>query len=125
MNDTTPNRPSPDQPGPNQLGPNRPGPLARALAVPLLALVWAYRLTLSPFMGGQCRFEPTCSRYAIEALRRHGGIVGLRLTLARLARCHPLHKGGYDPVPIDRPTPRAQKRAQRADSAGEIADTNG
>lgn len=101
----------------------QPGPIARVLALPLLALVWTYRFTLSPFMGGQCRFEPTCSRYAIEALRRHGGLVGLRLTLARLARCHPLHTGGYDPVPIDPPGHIPAKPDASPDSAGEIADT--
>ncbi|MEQ8317037.1 MAG: membrane protein insertion efficiency factor YidD [Phycisphaerales bacterium] len=59
----------------------------------------AYRVTLSPFVGGQCRFEPTCSRYALEAYHTHGPFKGTRLTLWRLARCHPFIKGGYDPVP--------------------------
>lgn len=91
----------------------RPGPVARALAWPLIAGVWAYRVTLSPILGGQCRYEPTCSRYALEALRLHGGPRGAWLTLRRLARCHPFTRGGYDPPPLppsrspgaSRPTP--------------------
>ena len=65
----------------------------------LLFGVSAYRLVLSPFIGGFCRFEPSCSRYAEEALRRHGAARGLRLTAGRLVRCQPFHRGGFDPVP--------------------------
>ena len=65
----------------------------------LLVLVEAYRVTLSPLLGGFCRYEPSCSRYAEEALRRHGALRGARLTLRRLLRCHPLRPGGFDPVP--------------------------
>ena len=65
----------------------------------LLLAVEAYRVTLSPLLGGHCRFEPSCSRYAEEALRRHGAARGARLALGRLLRCHPLRAGGYDPVP--------------------------
>lgn len=79
---------------------SRPNPLMRVLAVPLMGAVWAYRLTLSPMLGGQCRYEPTCSRYALEALRTHGAWRGSLLTVRRLARCHPFVRGGYDPVPI-------------------------
>jgi putative membrane protein insertion efficiency factor len=65
----------------------------------LLLAVEAYRVTLSPLLGGHCRFEPSCSRYAEEALRRHGAATGSRLALGRLLRCHPFRPGGYDPVP--------------------------
>lgn len=65
----------------------------------LIALVRLYRLTLSPWLGSACRFEPTCSLYAIEALQKHGAAGGGWLTLCRLARCHPFCAGGPDPVP--------------------------
>lgn len=64
-----------------------------------IALVRFYQLTLSPWVGHQCRFIPTCSNYAIEAFEKHGALKGLWMTLARLARCHPLGGSGYDPVP--------------------------
>ncbi len=65
----------------------------------LVALVKGYQLALSPFFGQQCRFTPTCSQYAIEALQLHGSIKGLWLTVKRVLRCHPWHAGGQDPVP--------------------------
>jgi len=65
----------------------------------LIGLVKAYRLLLSPWLGQACRFEPTCSVYAIEALERHGAAAGSYLTLRRLARCQPWCQGGHDPVP--------------------------
>ncbi len=67
-----------------------------------LALQWiirAYQLTLSPLLGPRCRFYPSCSQYALEALRAHGPLQGCVLALRRLLRCHPWHPGGYDPVP--------------------------
>ncbi len=65
----------------------------------LIGLVRAYQLLLSPWVGGQCRFAPTCSQYAIEALRRHGAAQGSYLGAMRIARCHPWCEGGPDPVP--------------------------
>ena len=65
----------------------------------LVGLVQAYRLLLSPWLGSACRFEPTCSAYALQALQTHGATAGSYLTLRRLARCHPLCQGGHDPVP--------------------------
>jgi putative membrane protein insertion efficiency factor len=65
----------------------------------LVLLVRIYRLLLSPWLGNSCRFEPTCSVYAIEALERHGAVVGTGLTTWRLMRCHPWCTPGADPVP--------------------------
>ncbi len=65
----------------------------------LLALIRFYQLALSPFFGRSCRFHPSCSEYAVEALRRHGVFRGIRLALRRVARCHPWNPGGFDPVP--------------------------
>jgi len=58
-----------------------------------------YQLGLAPVLGNNCRYEPTCSHYAIEAIARHGPWRGGGLALARILRCHPWHEGGYDPVP--------------------------
>lgn len=69
----------------------------------LIALVRAYRLLLSPWLGTACRFEPTCSAYALTALQSHGAMIGGYLTLRRLARCHPWCAGGHDPVPAQPP----------------------
>ena len=65
----------------------------------LIVLVAAYRYALSPMLGRSCRFHPSCSEYAQEALERHGAVRGVWLALRRIARCHPWHRGGYDPVP--------------------------
>ncbi len=65
----------------------------------LLALLAAYRRFVSPLLGQRCRFYPTCSAYAVEAIRSRGALRGSWLTLRRLARCHPFHPGGHDPVP--------------------------
>ena len=64
-----------------------------------ILLVRAYQLALSPFAGGACRFQPSCSEYAIQAIQEHGAARGLRLALKRVARCHPLGSSGFDPVP--------------------------
>ena len=69
------------------------------LDLALNALVKFYQLCISPFTPPSCRFTPTCSQYALEALRKYGPLKGLWLTLRRLARCHPWGGSGYDPVP--------------------------
>jgi len=63
------------------------------------SLVQAYRYGLSPLLGPRCRFYPSCSAYALEAIDHHGALRGTWLAVRRLARCHPWHPGGYDPVP--------------------------
>lgn len=65
----------------------------------LLRLLRGYQLLLSPWLGGQCRFQPSCSQYSMEAVRRHGALKGTGLSLRRLLRCHPWCAGGDDPVP--------------------------
>jgi hypothetical protein len=65
----------------------------------VVGLIRVYQWLLSPFMGPRCRFHPTCSHYAVEAVRHHGTLRGLWLALRRVGRCHPWHPGGYDPVP--------------------------
>jgi uncharacterized protein len=61
--------------------------------------IYCYKACLRPFLVGSCRYYPTCSDYAVDAFRQRGFMVGLRLTARRLCRCHPLSRGGYDPVP--------------------------
>ena len=78
-----------------------PAGLVRAL---LLGWIRLYQLTLSPWLGLQCRYEPSCSKYAAEALTRFGVWRGVWLAAKRLGRCHPWGRSGYDPVPAaDRP----------------------
>lgn len=65
----------------------------------LIGIIRAYQYLLSPWWGSQCRFTPTCSHYAVEALERHGALSGSWLAARRILRCHPWSAGGYDPVP--------------------------
>lgn len=74
-------------------------PLAHALK----AAVLAYRYSLSGLIGHSCRYRPTCSEYALEAIARHGGLRGAALAVRRIARCHPWGGSGYDPVPDPAP----------------------
>lgn len=75
----------------------------------MLFMIKTYQLTLSPrFSNGACRYTPTCSQYAIEAIEIHGIFKGTLLALRRIARCNPFHKGGFDPVP-----PKKQERNKR------------
>jgi putative membrane protein insertion efficiency factor len=65
----------------------------------LIAIIKFYKYFISPLLGSNCRFYPSCSSYSLEALQRHGAIIGCYLTLKRLLKCHPFHEGGIDPVP--------------------------
>ena len=78
-----------------------PEVIRRAVQVPrrvLILLVRLYQLALSPLLGGQCRFRPTCSEYFIEAVEKRGALVGSLMGLWRICRCNPFTQGGYDPV---------------------------
>ncbi len=70
-----------------------------AMAKILIGLIRGYQLIISPLMGANCRFHPTCSQYMIEAITRFGTLRGFWLGLRRLSRCHPWHEGGLDPIP--------------------------
>lgn len=65
----------------------------------LILFVRIYQYTISPMLGPRCRFTPTCSQYAVEALAKHGALKGGWLAMRRVSRCHPRNPGGYDPVP--------------------------
>lgn len=65
----------------------------------LVGLIKIYQWTLSPMLGQRCRFAPTCSQYAVEAIKKHGAWRGTLYTIRRLSKCHPWHEGGHDPVP--------------------------
>ena len=62
-------------------------------------LIRAYQVTISPYLGDHCRFTPSCSAYAMEAIQKHGSLRGSWLVIKRIGRCHPFCDGGYDPVP--------------------------
>ena len=74
-------------------------PILRVLGLPLIALIKLYQWIISPWIGPKCRFTPTCSQYAIEALKKHGLLKGTWLAVKRISRCHPWGGHGYDPVP--------------------------
>ena len=90
-----------------------PGPVARLL----LVLISGYRRWLSPLLGPRCRFAPSCSAYAAQALLLHGAGRGSWLALRRVARCHPFHPGGHDPVPPVRPSWVTMERSTSPDGA--------
>lgn len=73
-------------------------PAGHAVGGVLVLALRAYRYWISPLLGPACRFEPSCSRYAIEAIQRYGPVRGSWAALRRVSRCHPLHPGGFDPV---------------------------
>jgi len=72
----------------------------------LIALIRGYQWFISPLLGNHCRFYPSCSEYAREAIERHGAVRGVWLAIRRVARCHPWHPGGVDPVPEPPPKDR-------------------
>ncbi len=72
--------------------------LNKILSNILIAIIKVYRLTISPFIGSHCRFNPTCSQYGIDALSAHGPYKGIFLIFKRIIKCHPFNKGGMDPV---------------------------
>ena len=83
----------------------------------LVLLLRGYRYTISPLYGQVCRYHPSCSAYALEAVRVHGSARGSWLAVRRLARCHPWAAGGYDPVPPARPSRRPPRGVQRCSSS--------
>jgi putative membrane protein insertion efficiency factor len=88
----------------------RPSPAARLLVLPLRF----YQRFVGPLIPPSCRFTPSCSEYAIQALRTHGALYGAWLTVRRLLRCAPWHPGGWDPVPPRRPGRRSPAQTPRA-----------
>lgn len=77
--------------------------IGRLLGAPFIVMIYAYRVLLSPLMGGHCRFHPSCSQYALDAFHHHNPARASWLTLRRVLRCHPLGGSGYDPVPPGKP----------------------
>jgi len=73
--------------------------MRKILTAPVILLIQAYRYLLSPLIGSHCRYTPSCSQYALDAVQAHGVVKGLWLTVKRVGSCHPWHAGGYDPVP--------------------------
>ena len=69
------------------------------LEKPLLVIIFLYRVGLSWLFVGSCRFVPSCSAYAVEAIQKYGGLRGFMMSVGRISRCHPFHRGGFDPVP--------------------------
>jgi putative membrane protein insertion efficiency factor len=90
----------------------------------LIALIRGYQYLISPLMGNHCRFFPSCSHYAAEAIERHGPMRGVWLAMRRLSRCHPWHAGGYDPVPRlpEGPASVPARSAGQPSSAGSLAN---
>ena len=97
--------------------PDRVGPVAWLL----IALITGYRRFISPLLGARCRFYPSCSAYALEAVRVHGALRGPWLAALRLGKCHPFHPGGLDPVP---PAGGA-RTAGRSGGPGRVTSTSG
>ncbi|HSG65387.1 MAG TPA: membrane protein insertion efficiency factor YidD [Gammaproteobacteria bacterium] len=79
----------------------------------MLAVIRAYQLVLSPWLGRACRFEPTCSEYTAQAIERHGPLRGTWLGLRRICRCHPWGDSGYDPVPEPRDRAGRERRGRK------------
>ncbi|MCX7025242.1 MAG: membrane protein insertion efficiency factor YidD [Spirochaetes bacterium] len=73
--------------------------MKKLLALVILGLIRTYSAVVSPLLPSACRYYPTCSAYAAEAVRKYGPFIGVKKALSRILRCHPYHPGGYDPVP--------------------------
>jgi putative membrane protein insertion efficiency factor len=100
---------APPAPAPAEVRARDPRPRPSLVAWPLVAVIRGYQRFVSPLLGPRCRFFPSCSSYAAEALAVHGVIRGSWLAVRRIARCHPFHPGGYEPVPDAGPR-RARRR---------------
>lgn len=81
----------------------------------IILVIRAYQIVLAPFVGGACRFQPSCSAYAVEAVATHGAWRGSLLAARRLSRCHPLGRAGFDPVPL-RDVPAIEPRSTKLES---------
>lgn len=79
---------------PHPVAPMHTGPGVRMI----IAMVWLYRRSLAWLIGGQCRYQPTCSQYMIDAVHKYGAMRGFFRGVRRIGRCHPFHEGGYDPA---------------------------
>lgn len=79
--------------------PKKYSAIKTVLSFPFILLIRFYQYVISPALGPKCRYTPTCSQYGIEALKKHGPIKGLWLTIKRISKCHPWGGSGYDPVP--------------------------
>ncbi len=91
----------------------------------LMACIHGYRLAVSPVLGPSCRYLPSCSAYAEEAIQLHGAVHGGRLAVSRVLRCHPFHAGGYDPVPLGKPGANGQLKAGDLSNGLAAAETLG
>lgn len=78
----------------------------------MMGLIRGYQLILSPFFGGNCRYQPSCSHYGLEAVQVHGAVRGSWMAIKRIGRCHPWREGGYDPVPPREELTEAEGAAQ-------------
>lgn len=96
-----------------EMASDSPGPMS-VIARFLIALVRAYQVTISPWLGRACRFEPSCSRYTIACLNEHGAMRGGLLSVKRLCKCHPFHPGGFDPPPSTRISKHASEDVRAA-----------
>ncbi len=94
--------------------------IERVTCAPFIGLIWAYRFTLGPLMGGRCRFHPTCSEYALGAYREHGPVRATWLTVRRIGRCHPLGGSGIDPVPPRCGTPEGGSASHPPRTQGDV-----